>query len=115
MQEPIEIARDVAQIASEALATNVTILDISQLSVIADMFVVCSADNARQLNAIRDDILQGLQEQGIRPRRVEGVAETGWILLDYADVVIHLFTEEQRQFYRLEDVWSEAQTLLVIQ
>jgi ribosome-associated protein len=115
MQEPIEIAREVAQIASEALATKVTILDISQLSVIADMFVVCSADNVRQLNAIREDVLQGMQDQGLRPRRVEGVAESGWILIDFADVVVHLFTEEQRQFYRLEDVWSEAQTLLVIQ
>jgi ribosome-associated protein len=115
MQEPIEVAREVAQIASEALATKVTILDISQLSVIADMFVVCSADNVRQLNAIREDVLQGMQELGLRPRRVEGVAESGWILIDFADVVVHLFTEEQRQFYRLEDVWSEAQTLLVIQ
>lgn len=115
MPEPIDIARDIAELASDALATNITILDIGKLSVIADVFVVCSADNPRQLRALQEDVTDGLREQGIRPLRVEGTAETGWILLDYGDVVVHLFTEDQRQFYRLEDVWSEAPKLLVIQ
>jgi ribosome-associated protein len=115
MTDPVEIAKVVADIASDALATNITVLDISAVTSFADVFVICSADNVRQLNALREDILEGLREQDVRPRRTEGVAETGWILLDYGDVVIHLFTEEQRSFYRLEDVWSEAQKLLVIQ
>lgn len=115
MTDAVEIAKLVADIASDALATNVTLLDISEVTSFADVFVICSVDNVRQLNAVREDILDGLRENGVRPRRSEGVAETGWILLDYGDVVIHLFTEEQRAFYRLEDVWSEAQKLLVIQ
>jgi ribosome-associated protein len=115
MTDPVEIAKLVADIASDALATNITLLDISEVTSFADVFVICSVDNVRQLNAVREDILDGLRENGVRPRRSEGVAETGWILLDYGDVVIHLFTEEQRAFYRLEDVWSEAQKLLVIQ
>lgn len=115
MTDPVEIARDIAHFASETLATNITVLEISQLSTIADVFVVCSADNVRQLNAVREAVIDGLREQGVRPKRVEGVAETGWILLDYGDVIAHLFTEEQRAFYRLEDLWSEAQKLLVIQ
>lgn len=115
MTDPVEIAKLVADIASDALATNITVLDISEVSSFADVFVICSADNARQLNGLREDILDGLREADVRPRRSEGGAETGWILLDYGDVVIHLFTEEQRSFYRLEDVWSEAQKLLVIQ
>jgi ribosome-associated protein len=115
MTEPVDIAREVAHLASDALATNITVLEISQLSPIADFFVVCSADNVRQLNALRETIVTGLSVQGVRPRRSEGAAESGWILLDYGDVVAHLFTEAQRSFYRLEEVWSEAQTLLVIQ
>jgi ribosome-associated protein len=115
MTAPVEIAKLVADIASDALATNITVLDISEVTSFADVFVICTADNIRQLNALREAILDGLRENSVRPRRSEGVAETGWILLDYGDVVIHLFTEEQRSFYRLEDVWSEAQKLLVIQ
>jgi ribosome-associated protein len=115
MTDPVEIAREVAHLASETLATNITVLEISQLSTIADVFVVCSADNPRQLNALREAVIDGLREQDVRPKRVEGLAETGWILLDYGDVIVHLFTEDQRAFYRLEDLWSEAQKLLVIQ
>ena len=115
MTDPIEIAREVAEVASDTLATNITVLDISQISSFADVFVVCSADNVRQLNALREAIVTKLNEQGVRTRRAEGIAETGWILLDYGDVIVHLFTEEQRTFYRLEDVWSEAQKVLVIQ
>ena len=115
MTDPVEIARRVADIASDTLATNIAVLEISQLSTIADVFVICSANNVRQLNALREAVLEGLRESGIRPRRVEGQAESGWILMDLGDVIVHLFTEEQRDFYRLEDVWSEAQKLLVIQ
>lgn len=115
MTDPVEIARHVADLASDTLATNIAVLEISQLSTIADVFVICSANNVRQLNALREAVLDGLRDAGVRPRRVEGQAETGWILLDYGDVVVHLFTDEQREFYRLEDVWSEAQKLLVIQ
>lgn len=115
MTDPVEIAREVASLASDVLATNITVLDLSQISSITDVFVVCSADNVRQLNALRESVTTGLREHGITPRRTEGVAESGWILLDYGDVVVHLFTESQRAFYRLEDVWKEAQRLLVIQ
>ncbi|HUG15043.1 MAG TPA: ribosome silencing factor [Thermomicrobiales bacterium] len=115
MTDPVEIARQVANLASDTLATDIAVLEISQVSSIADVFVICSADNVRQLNALRDSVLDGLRDSGVRPRRVEGQAESGWILLDYGDIVVHLFTEDQREFYRLEDVWSEAPKLLVIQ
>lgn len=115
MIDPIEIAREAAHLASDALATNITVLEVSALTSLADVFVLCSADNVRQLNAVREQVITGLKERGISARRTEGAAETGWILLDYGDIVVHLFTDDQRDFYRLEDVWAEAQTLLVIQ
>jgi ribosome-associated protein len=115
MRDPVEIAREVAEIAADALATNITVLDLSRISTIADVFVLCSADNVRQLNALHQDVVEGLDKHGVPLRRSEGAAESGWVLLDYGDVVVHLLTEQQRAFYRLEDVWKEAQTLLVIQ
>jgi len=115
MTDPVEIARKVAEIASDRLASNITVLDISELSTIADVFVVCTADNVRQLNSLREEVTSQLREHQVTPRRVEGVAEAGWILMDYGDVIVHLFTTDQRDFYRLDDLWSEAPTLLKIQ
>jgi len=91
------------------------VLDIHDLTVIADLFVICSGDNERQLRAISRQVLEAGNNLGLDPRRTEGAAETGWMVLDYGDVVVHIFGQAERQFYRLEEVWSEAQTLLVIQ
>ncbi len=115
MTDPVEIGRTIAEVASDRLATNIAVLDIRDLTTIADVFVVCSADNARQLNAVREEIALKLRENDVDVQRVEGVAETGWILMDCGDVIVHLFTEDQRQFYRLEDLWAEATTILRIQ
>lgn len=113
--EPTTLARILAETASEAKAEDVVVLDIHDLTVIADLFVICSADNERLMRAISRQIQEATDKIDLDPRRVEGSAESGWILLDYADVVVHIFGRAERQFYRLEDVWSAAQTLLVIQ
>ncbi|HEX8840960.1 MAG TPA: ribosome silencing factor [Sphingomicrobium sp.] len=113
--EPANLARLAAEAASEAKATDVVVLDIHDLTVVADLFVICSGDNERQLRAIGRSIVEAAGKAGTDPRRTEGSAEAGWILVDFGDVVAHIFGKDERQFYRLEDVWSEAQTLLVIQ
>lgn len=113
--EPTTLARILAEAASEAKAEDVQVLDIHHLTVIADLFVICSADNERLLRAIGRQVMEATDKIGRDPRRVEGSAEAGWILLDYGDVIVHIFGEAERQFYRLEEVWSGAQTLLVIQ
>lgn len=115
MIEAADIARQIAAVASDALASDILVLDIQQVSPIADYFVICSADNARQLRAMRDSVIQELRDVGVRPERGEGAPETGWAVLDYGSVIVHLFTAEQRDFYRLEELWSDAQRLLVIQ
>lgn len=104
-----------AKAASDAHASDVVVLDIHELTIVADLFVICSADNERLLRAISRAIVNAADQIGLDPRRMEGTAEAGWLLLDFADVVVHIFGQEERQFYRLEEVWSEAQTLLVIQ
>lgn len=100
---------------SETPAADTLVLDIGPISPVADYFVLCSGENERQLRAIGREVLEKLAEEGIRPERSEGTAAAGWILLDYGDVIVHIMDVEQRAFYRLEELWSEAQTLLAIQ
>lgn len=115
MTDPVEIARKVAEVSADMLASDITLLDISEISSFADIFVVGSADNVRQLNAIIQRVTSTLRDEGVRPHRTEGVPEAGWVLIDYGDVVVHLLTQDQRDFYRLEDLWIDAPVLLKIQ
>ena len=110
-----DLARRLAQAASDARASDVVVLDIHELTIVTDLFVICSGDNERLLRAITRDVLEAADKVGVDPRRTEGSAEAGWILIDFADVVVHIFGPAEREFYRLEEIWSEAQTLLVIQ
>jgi ribosome-associated protein len=113
--EAADLARRLAQAASDARASDVVVLDIHELTIVTDLFVICSGDNERLLRAIARDVLGAADKVGVDPRRTEGTAEAGWILIDFADVVVHIFGPAEREFYRLEEIWSEAQTLLVIQ
>jgi len=113
--EAADLARRLAQAASDARASDVVVLDIHELTIVADLFVICTGDNERLLRAIARDVLEAADKVGVDPRRTEGTAEAGWILIDFADVVVHIFGPAEREFYRLEEVWSEGQTLLVIQ
>ena len=95
--------------ASDVKAIDVVELDLRGVLGYTDYFVICSGNTDRQSKAIHDRIHQGLKkEHGLLPRRVEGVAEARWILMDYLDVVVHVFTPEARDFYRLEQLWGEA-------
>lgn len=113
--EAADLARRLAQAASDARASDVVVLDIHELTIVADLFVICTGDNERLLRAIARDVVEAADKVGVDPRRTEGTAEAGWILIDFADVVVHIFGPAEREFYRLEEIWSEAQTLLVIQ
>ena len=89
------------------------ILDLGELLGITDYFVLASASNERQLDTIVDEVHRQLAEHGRKPRRREGTKDTGWVLLDYGDVVVHAFTAEQREYYGLERLWSDAPTVEV--
>jgi ribosome-associated protein len=110
-----ELALRIADIIADTPAANTLVLDIHRISPVADFFVICSGENERQVRAIGRDVLERLAEGGVRPERSEGNAPSGWILLDFGDVIVHVFDVEQRRFYRLEDLWAEAPTLLAIQ
>jgi ribosome-associated protein len=86
----------------------VRILDVGDLIGITDFFVLASASNDRLLRTVADEVERRLKDAGRSPRRREGTKDTGWMLLDYGDIVVHAFTEEQRAFYALERLWSDA-------
>ncbi|HTU77159.1 MAG TPA: ribosome silencing factor [Solirubrobacteraceae bacterium] len=99
----------IAGYAEDKKAIDLVELDLRGVLGYTDYFIVCSGNTGRQAKAIHDGILEGLKhEHDTLPRRVEGSADTGWILMDYLDVVVHIFTPEMREFYRLEQLWGEA-------
>ena len=107
--ESIDQARRIAALASEKLAEDVVILDMRPVCVYTDFFVIATGRNARQTKAIYDEVHTQLkQEARLFPRAVDGVAEAEWIIADYLDVVLHVFTPETREFYRLEDLWGDV-------
>jgi ribosome-associated protein len=111
-----ELALKIADIIADSPASNTVVLDIRELSTIADFFVICSGENERQLRAIANDVREGLAEEGLKPRRGdEGSTASGWLLLDFGEVILHVLDVDQRAFYRLEELWAEAPTLLAIE
>ncbi len=111
-----EIALRIADLIADSPASNTVVLDIRELSTIADFFVICSGENERQLRAIANDVREGMAEVGIRSRGAdEGSTASGWLLLDYGDVILHVLDVDQRAFYRLEELWADAPTLLAIE
>ena len=103
-----EVAQLVVDLASDKLAEDILMLDIRPVAYFADYFVIMSADSTRQIEALEADIVRALREAGVRPFHREGTAASGWVLLDFSDVVIHILGPEQRQFYQLERAWSQA-------
>jgi len=103
------------ELADEKQASEIVMLDIRQVSTIADYFVICSAETDRQIRAVVEAIDEGMKRQAGLDPRIEGTPDTGWVVLDYSDVVVHVFSEAQREFYRLERLWSKAPPVVVLQ
>ena len=105
----LEQARRIAALAQEKLAEDVVILDMRPVCVFTDFFVIASGRNPRQTKAIWDEIHERLKaEESVIPRSVDGERESTWIVADYLDVVLHVFTPETRAYYRLEDLWGDV-------
>lgn len=116
VMEPQELARAIVDAIEDMKGENILLLDLREVTIIADFFVICTSTNERQAKAIVDRVSEKIKEQyRIRPWRTEGQANGGWILLDYADIVVHVFSEEMREYYDLEELWKDAKVLLRIQ
>ncbi|AJW38470.1 ribosome silencing factor [Rhodococcus sp. IEGM 1401] len=111
--EAAEMARIAALAADDKLAGDVVILDVSDQLYITDCFVIASAPNERQVNAIVENIEDQLREAGHKPVRREGTREGRWALLDYSDIVVHVQHNEERNFYALERLWKDCPTIEV--
>lgn len=107
------VVRMAARAALDKKAVEPAVLDLQGLSTVADFFLVCSARSTTQAETITDAIRATLRANGVRPRHSEGSADSGWLLLDYGDVVVHVFLEETRVFYALERLWGDAPLLSV--
>ncbi len=105
----LEQARRIAALAQEKLAKDVVILDMRPVTVYTDFFVIASGQNPRQTKAIFDEVHTRLKQDGrLIPRSVDGEREATWIIADYLDVVLHVFTPEAREYYRLEELWGDV-------
>jgi ribosome-associated protein len=106
---PEQIKAAVVGFAEDRKAVDLVSLDLRGMIGYTDYFVICSGRSARQTKAIHDAIYEGMKsEHGVLPRRVEGLPGGDWILMDYLDVVVHVFTPQTREYYRLEQLWGEA-------
>jgi ribosome-associated protein len=109
---PEQMAADIAELASDRKALDIVALDLRGMIGYADYFMICTGRTDRQTRAIHDAIHAGLKSaHGLLPARTEGLSEARWILIDYLDVVVHIFTPETREYYRLEQLWGEAPSL----
>ena len=90
-------------------------MDIGKVSTFTEYFVIATANNPRQMNALIDSLDRDLRDDGLKPRRVEGTADSGWVLIDFGDAIVHLFSPEQRDYYNLEGLWSKGVSVVHIQ
>ena len=104
--------KDELKIALKAVdskkASDVTVLDISDIATFANYFLICTGDSSRQIQAIADEVAAKLKENGHRPNHIEGYRNAEWVLLDYIDLVVHIFSRSARSFYDLERLWRDA-------
>ena len=111
--ESREIALAAAELALRKKAADLVVLELTGLTVIADYFVICSGESITQVKAIAEFIEEEFSRKGIRPLGIEGLDYSHWVLLDYGDVIIHVFEKETRSYYSLERLWMDAKTLEV--
>jgi ribosome-associated protein len=114
--EPIELARKIVDILADSKGEDILLLDIHDVTVAADYFVLCNGASERQLGALRANVREDVKQETERiPLHIEGTPSSGWILMDYGSVVVHLFIPELRAFYDLEDLWRDGRVVVRIQ
>lgn len=106
------MARKVVDIGSDKQASDILLLDIRPVSILADYFVIMTGTSQRQIKAILDDVVEQLDGEGVNPLHQEGTTDSGWILLDYGSVIVHVFSPEERSYYSIEKLWKDAVTVL---
>jgi ribosome-associated protein len=111
--DPLDYARAIVDFISDLKGEDIVLLDLRQVTVITDFFVICTANSDRQIKAIVEKVAEAMKERyDVAALRVEGQAMGGWVLMDYGDIVVHVFDEDQRDYYNLEQLWNNGKVLL---
>jgi ribosome-associated protein len=113
--EPIELAHTIVDAISERLGSDIVMLDLEDVSLVADYFVICNAGSAPQFKAIVEEVEKETKAAGSRRLRVEGDPTSGWVLMDYGAVIVHIFDPDLRAYYNLEELWKQARLVVRIQ
>ena len=103
-----ELATRISNTMLDKKAFDIKIIDISGLSTVADFFVICTVNNLRQAQAVADEIELVLSREGIHPKGIEGYRQGNWILMDFTDVIVHIFDKDAKSFYNIERIWSDG-------
>ena len=111
--DSLEFAKQITEIILSKKGYEIRILDLKKLSAFADYFVICSASSDTQVKAIGDSVEKELRDRGIKTYHKEGFEALNWVLLDYFDVVVHIFKEEARKYYNLEKLWGDAPVTVI--
>ncbi len=113
--EALEVARKIVEAASDKQATNIVLLDARGVCSFADYFVICNGETGRQIKAIYDEVDHILKKEGIFSRHREGALDSGWLLVDSGDIIVHIFAPFERGYYQLDELWSKAVPVVRIQ
>jgi len=113
--EALEIARRAVEAASDKQAVDIVLLDIRNVCGFADYFVICSGESDRHIRTIYDEVEYALKQAGVRPHHHEGDLDSGWLVIDFGDVIVHIFSPLKREYYQLEKLWSQATPVIRIQ
>jgi len=111
----LELAHTIVNALEEKKGENIILLDIKEITSFTDYFIICTATSNRMLNALADGVMEKTRIDHNRKGRIEGTPDSGWIIVDYGDIVVHIFDTELRQYYRLEELWDEGKVLLRVQ
>ncbi len=111
----MEVAHKAVAAASDKQASDIVLLNALGVCSFADYFVICSGESTRQIKTIYEEVEHVMKREGVLPHHHEGTVDSGWLLIDYGDVIVHIFASFEREFYQLDELWSEATPLLRIQ
>ena len=106
------MARKAVEAAGDKQASDIVLLDTREVCSFADYFVICSGDSDRQLKTIHEEVEHVLKKDGVSPRHREGTLDSGWLLFDFGDVIVHIFAAFEREYYQLDKLWSQASTVV---
>ena len=113
--QSVELARRIVNAIADKKGSDIVLLDLRSISLLADYFVICSGESERQVKAIVDEVAGKINEEGVRPLHIEGDSSSGWVLVDYGGVIVHVFAPAMRGYYQLEKLWSDALVVVRMQ